>query len=142
MSTGELHLHLSEDPDADRRIIWDRLIAYNRAQMGPTDYRPFTLSFSDETGETVGGAYGAIFFRWLHVEMLVVPEGQRGRGNGRRLLARIEQLARDEDCIGIWLDTYAFQAPGFYRKHGFEPVGVIEDLPPGSRRFFLARRLA
>lgn len=140
MSAPELTACLSTDPEADRRIIWEQLVAFNRARMGPSVHEPFTVALKDAAGETVGGAYGAIFFSWLHVEMLVVPEERRGEGHGRRLLQRIETLARSAGCIGIWLDTYAFQAPGFYAKAGFTQIGSIPDLPPGSRRFFLAKR--
>lgn len=142
MTTGSLTIEPSGDPARDRAIIWDRLVAFNREQAGPNEYRPFTLTLRAENGETVGGAYGALFFRWLHVEMLVVPEGYRGRGHGRALLERIEKLARAEGCIGVWLDTYAFQAPGFYARAGFHPIGTLEDIPPGSRKIFLAKRLA
>jgi ribosomal protein S18 acetylase RimI-like enzyme len=53
----------------------------------------------------------------------------------------IEEEARARDLIGIWLDTYSFQAPGFYRKLGYEEVGRIPDYPPGQARIFLAKRL-
>jgi len=52
-----------------------------------------------------------------------------------------EKIARASDCIGIWLDTYEFQARGFYEKIGFEVFGTLEDHPAGSQRFFLRKRL-
>jgi ribosomal protein S18 acetylase RimI-like enzyme len=52
-----------------------------------------------------------------------------------------EDLAREMNCIGIWLDTFDFQAPEFYRRLGFSEFGQIEDHPPGHRRFFMRKRL-
>ena len=71
----------------------------------------------------------------------MVPAAQRGSGLGRRLMAMAEKAARGEGCVGIWLDTFEFQAPGFYEKLGFTPFGELPDHPRGGRRLFLHKRL-
>ena len=65
----------------------------------------------------------------------------RGAGLGRQLLQRAEAIARERGCHGLWLDTFSFQARGFYEKLGFSLFGEIEDYPPGHSRFFLRKRL-
>ena len=54
-------------------------------------------------------------------------------------------LVRDEhDAIlglGIWLDTFDFQAPEFYKKLGFSQFGEIVDYPPGHSRHYFQKRL-
>ena len=52
-------------------------------------------------------------------------------------MAQAERTARARGCIGIRLDTYAFQAPGFHAKLGFEAFG---DHPPGHRRIVMRKR--
>jgi len=52
-----------------------------------------------------------------------------------------EQEADRRGCIGVWVDTHSFQAPGFYERLGYSPFGVIEDYPPGHSRLFLQKRL-
>jgi hypothetical protein len=52
-----------------------------------------------------------------------------------------EDLAREKNCVGIWLDTFDFQAPDFYRKHGFSEFGQLQDYPPGHQRLFFHKRL-
>ncbi|MNJ78333.1 hypothetical protein D3C77_760620 [compost metagenome] len=52
-----------------------------------------------------------------------------------------EDLAREKGCVGIWLDTFDFQAPGFYQKLGFTEFGQLEDFPPGHKRFYFQKRL-
>jgi hypothetical protein len=42
----------------------------------------------------------------------------------------------------VWLDSFSFQAPGFYRRLGYAEFGVVEDYPPGHTRHFLKKRLA
>ena len=57
-------------------------------------------------------------------------------------MTRAEEIARQRDCIGMWLDTYSFQARGFYEKLGFTVFGQVDDHPPGEQRFFLQKRFA
>jgi ribosomal protein S18 acetylase RimI-like enzyme len=39
----------------------------------------------------------------------------------------------------VWLDTFSFQARGFYEKLGYTVFGEIENHPPGHSRFFLRK---
>jgi hypothetical protein len=38
--------------------------------------------------------------------------------------------------------TFSFQAPEFYRKHGFEVVATIDDDPRGHQNLLMRKRLA
>ena len=44
-------------------------------------------------------------------------------------------------CVGARLDTFEFQAPGFYEKLGYTRFGRIDDHPRGYSRFFMQKRL-
>ena len=44
-------------------------------------------------------------------------------------------------CQGIFLDTFSFQARGFYERLGFSVFGEILDYPAPHRRFLLAKTL-
>jgi hypothetical protein len=44
-----------------------------------------------------------------------------------------EELAIQNGCDHIHLDTFDFQARGFYKKNGFHVFGVIEDYPIGPK---------
>jgi hypothetical protein len=35
------------------------------------------------------------------------------------------------------LDTYSFQARGFYERLGYAVFGTLDDYPPGQSRIFL-----
>jgi len=43
----------------------------------------------------------------------------RGQGIGERLMPMAEEVAQKKHCTGIWLETFSFQAPGFYQKLGY-----------------------
>lgn len=95
----------------------------------------------NDQGEILGGLYGRFFYQWLFIELLSVPEQGRGQGIGSRLMQMAEDMAREKECIGIWLDTFDFQAPQFYKKLGYSELGQIVDYPPGHKRFFFQKRL-
>ena len=69
-----------------------------------------------------------------------MPDGLRGRGVGRELLDRAEVRTRERGCHSAWLDTFSFQARGFYEKLGYGEFGRL-DYPPGHDRHFMRKRL-
>ncbi|WP_344838383.1 GNAT family N-acetyltransferase [Actinocorallia longicatena] len=96
--------------------------------------------YAVEDGELVGGLAGETWLSWLHVELLWVRD--RGDGLGSRLLATAEEIARGRGCTGSRLETWSFQAPGFYAKQGYRIVGEVPDHPfPGSVDYTLIKNL-
>jgi GNAT superfamily N-acetyltransferase len=94
----------------------------------------------DDHGATIGGLWGTIAFDWLIIELLFVPEALRGSDLGTAIMNRAEAFASRRGCIGAWLDTFSFQARGFYEKLGYALVGVLPDHPRGGARYFLSKR--
>jgi len=124
-----------------RAAVLAPLQAYNVAQAGDPQARLVAILLEDDAGTAEGGLWGRIAFGWLFVELLGLPDAARGQGWGRTLMERAEAIARAAGCVGIWLDTYDFQAPGFYEKLGFVQFGAIADYPPGHTRHFYQKRL-
>jgi GNAT superfamily N-acetyltransferase len=88
-----------------------------------------------------GGLWAISLFGWMHVEMLLVPESMRGQGVGSSLMALAEAEAQRRGCLGIYVDTFSFQAGSFYEKMGFSQFGTLDDCPPGYARIFFQKRL-
>lgn len=132
----------AEPSDADREAVLLPLLAYNRVNGGPINYERVAIMLRDMTsGDSPGGLWGALYYDWLFVELLFVPDHLRGAGFGSQLLAKAEELARQRRCVGIWLDTFRFQAPAFYLKRGYETFGTLDDYPKGGKRFFFRKLL-
>lgn len=89
----------------------------------------------------LGGLTARITQRWMFIHLLAVAPEARGQRIGTTLMRAAENEALRRALLGLWLDTYSFQAPGFYAKLGFTEVGRIPDYPPGHARIFLAKRL-
>jgi GNAT superfamily N-acetyltransferase len=62
-------------------------------------------------------------------------------GLGSKLLKRAESLARRRGSRLIHLNTYSFQAPGFYEKLGYRRFGGMSGSPQGHGRHFFVKRL-
>jgi len=93
-----------------------------------------------ESGEA--GLFGSTAYGYLHVDMLFVPESLRGSGLGSRLMQQAEQEAIRRGCHGAYLETFDFQAPGFYDRLGYSVFGRLDDTPSGHTRFFLRKLFA
>ena len=137
-----LLLNLSDEADpAVRRAIAAPLNAFNDAKAGIDPWRPLVITLTDDVGTVVGGLWGSTGYAWLYVELLVVPAPQRGSGVGTRLLAMAESEALARGCTSAWLDTFEFQARGFYERLGYACFGELTDYPPGYARFFMRKSL-
>jgi len=137
-----LRIERSQPPtDEERQAILLPLRAYNASKAGVSMQEPIALLVRDDSGEILGGLYARVFYQWMFIELLSVPEQARGQGLGSKLMRMAEDVAREKECVGVWLDTFDFQAPGFYQKLGYSELGEIVDYPPGHKRLFFQKRL-
>jgi hypothetical protein len=56
-------------------------------------------------------------------------------------LSAAEAEAVAAGCTDAVLDTFSFQARGFYERHGYHVYATLEGYPPGYRQLFLHKRL-
>ena len=96
--------------------------------------------FFRDDAQIVAGLAGETYCGWLFVKYLWVSHGPRGRGVGRELMDRAEVRSRERGFHSAWLDTFSFQARGFYEKLGYEEFGRL-DYRPDHHRHFMQKRL-
>jgi GNAT superfamily N-acetyltransferase len=126
---------------AIRDAIVGSLVAYNTEKAGGDDYRPLVLVIEDTDGQVAGGLWGRTAYGWLFVELLFVPEALRGKGIGAELMYRAEREAMSRGCHSAWLDTFEFQARGFYEHLGYISFAQLSEYPPGFSRYFMKKVL-
>ena len=133
---------VDEQPDPSvRDEILKPLRTFNESRVGPIKAEGLAITLRDAGGAVTGGLWGTSVVSWLYIDLLVVPEEFRRQGLGAKLLTHAEEIARKRGCVGLWLNTGTFQAPGFYEKQGFTAFGTIPDYPPGHAAIFYLKRL-
>jgi len=138
--SNELQIDNEVTPADEARVV-RALLAFNEARIGPADERPVKFVARDSVGAVVGGILGHTRWRWMYIAKLWVDESARGQGLGTRLMEAAEDLARSRGCTDVSLDTFDYQARPFYEKLGYELFGTLEGYPPGSRQYYLRKRL-
>ncbi len=105
------------------------------------DYETFAFTAA-ENGKVVGIIRGHSYYEEVHIGDLIVLEKYRGKGIGTRLLKAAESFFADKSFDIITLSTYEFQAPEFYRKHGYEIEFVRENKKnPKLTKYFLIKHI-
>jgi GNAT superfamily N-acetyltransferase len=122
--------------------LGDEITAFNFAATDVRDGRELFAAVHDEHGELAAGVHGWTWGGTCWIERLWVREGDRGQGVGTALLIAVEQEARSRGCGQLALATHSFQAPEFYRRHGFEIAGEVADYPAGHSYFLMRKRLS
>lgn len=125
----------------DVLALEDRIDQFNVAATGADDGRYLTVILKRDDGTIYAGLHGHTWAGICEIKTLWIDESERGRGLGSRLLAAAEEEARRRGCRVIHLESFTFQAPEFYARHGFEPFARLEDLPAGHANVFLIKRL-
>jgi ribosomal protein S18 acetylase RimI-like enzyme len=134
---------VSENPDTDARdLILSLLDADNSRKMGRQERSDFAVLLRDPaTREVIGGLWAMDDLGWAFITYLYVPPAFRGQGIGEKLMTEAETIARERGMVGLWVNTFDFQAPGFYEKLGYTVFGQLEGGDQAAGQIFLRKRL-
>ncbi len=116
------------DSQLDSRLS-DELDAYNFAAVGESNLSEFTVKVEDPSGELVAGLSGWTWGTCAGIEMVWVRDDNRKSGWGARMLGAAEEVARERGCRQVLVSSFSFQAPEFYRRHGYVEFARSEGLP-------------
>jgi GNAT superfamily N-acetyltransferase len=136
---GEYRIEYTDEPAWGE--IGGGITEFNRQQVGASDERRLCYVLRAADGEVVGGVIGTTYWGWLQLDLIWVREDLRGLGHGHRLLEQAEEEALKRGATQVFLDTFSFQAPEFYSKHGYRVYGELADFPPGHTRYFMRKEL-
>jgi ribosomal protein S18 acetylase RimI-like enzyme len=137
---NELRVETAPDSN-DIEALRDSLYRYNVASVGGLEAEELSVVVRGDDGELRAGLYGWTWGGFLEVNLLWVHEQERGHGLGSHMLAAAEAEGRARGAHTAILDTHTFQAPDFYRRHGYEVYATVEGYPAGHDKLFLRKRL-
>ena len=127
--------------ERDIHEIYEMLKEYNISHREASRNVPPGVFFEDENIKKLAGLTGETFGNRLCVRFLFVSERFRGKGIGSRLLETAEKEAKRRGCKYAFVDTFSFQAPAFYKKHGYQEVFVLEEYPYTGKRHYYTKEL-
>ena len=134
-------ISVDKPDDSVWEVVGGGIHNFNLQQAGDTQHKQLCYVLRAPDQKIAGGLIGATYWNWFYIELLFVNEELRGRGYGHRLLEFAEDEARQRGAKNVYLDTFSFQAPGFYKKHGYHVFGKLQDFPPGHQRYFFTKQL-
>lgn len=114
---------------------------FNDAAAPLHEVRPLACYGRTADGRLLGGAVGRLWGPACELLQLWVADEHRRRGLGRALMLAFEQAAAARGARSVHLETFSFQAPGFYRRLGYEPQYERRDFPHGIVKWHLLKRL-
>ena len=141
VGAAAVRTEVSASPSAeDCKVVIGGLAAFNES-FAELHNVSLAVLVREAGGATLGGLLGHTGGGWFQIDVLWLPDPMRGSGLGRRLMVEGEVEARGRGCVGAFVNTGSFQAPGFYQKLGYTVCGVIAGLPRGHSRITLSKRL-
>lgn len=131
-----------ENMESEKTQELENLIKeYNRSKREPSRSEPLNIYVEDEQGNLMAGMVAETFGNWLEIEYLYVREDLRGQGLGSRILKMAEKESRERRCKYSFVDTFNFQAPKFYEKHGYKEVFSLKKYPYIGERYYYTKEL-
>lgn len=138
----------SSNPDVCTTILnglEDFNVKFFKKKHESLELDSFVIYAKDDHSLIIGGLNGYIFESdfgsWAAVDYAWIDENRRHQGIGTELFERVEVLARMKNCNHIQLFTWAYQAVDFYKKLGFECIGIIPEWIENHDAVFLRKKL-
>ncbi len=127
----------------DAKAISDGIINFNRHSVGlePYDDEIKFSIFVKDKDEVVGGLRAVCYWNTLHIELLWLDKGIRGKGVGVQVIQRAEKFAKEKGYEKSFVETTSWQAKPFYEKQGYQLQYSIKDRPKGHESLYLIKEL-
>jgi ribosomal protein S18 acetylase RimI-like enzyme len=126
-------------PALEGGVVDAGLEAYNLGAAPLHEVRRLSCFARDRSETVIGGAVGRTWAHACELQQIWVDAEHRRHGLGGELLRKFEGLARRRGCHTFYLETFNFQAPDFYRKHGYRVAAQISAFPHGIFKVVMVR---
>ncbi|CNH51969.1 putative acetyltransferase [Yersinia thracica] len=136
-----MNINVTDKPNPeDEEYVIDGLWAHNDKTQ-PVDIHPLFLTVTDDNGKVVAGLVARTWWGGLEIQYLWVSDEYRKSGYGRQLMEKAEEEALKRGCHMAYVDTFDFQAKGFYEKLGYRAYGNLGGYAKKHTRHYLAKEI-
>lgn len=125
----------------DKEAIFQELLKYNLLHIENKEVKELGIYVEDESGKRAAGLIGDTHGNWLEIEFLWVNQENRGQHIGTQLMGKAEEVAKERGCKSVFLNTFSFQAPEFYKKLGYEEAFTLNNYPLTGKRHYYIKKL-
>lgn len=139
----DIDLEFTDQPRADDLARLETGLVEHAVRAGaPLDSEKLCV-FGRQDGRIIGGLESWLYLRYatLFIKEFWLSEAFRGHGLGRRMVEMVEVEAGRRRAGLCYLDTFSFQALGFYQKLGYEVFGTLPMPSGGIIRYWLKKDL-
>lgn len=127
--------------EQDKDDVFQELLKYNLAHIECKEVKELGIFIENKDGKKVAGLIGETRGNWLTIEYLWVSEALRGQDIGTEIVNKAEKIAKERGCKYVFLNTFSFQARGFYIKLGYKEVFALENYPVEGKRHYFTKTL-
>ena len=114
---------------------------YNESFTGPSEAVEFVVTLRDPDGEFLGGVYCDLYWNALFIKWVWLDESVRKTGLGASLMRDAEAEGKRRGATLSHLDTFSFQARGFYEKLGYRVFGTLDYPGTDFQRHYMSKAL-
>lgn len=133
-------LIIREINDEDQRTLEQNLHSFDYEQTNTNNNKKISFGYYDENRLVAGITAKIEGYKILYIETLFVDLKYRHLGIGKNLMQQMEQRAIFEGIKVIRLDTYSWQALGFYQKLNYKIAATI-NLSNNNSEYILIKEL-
>lgn len=139
-----VELQIIKNPDSeDISFVRESLKSFNSQFTSSIPFsKPLAVNLVlKENDSVIAGLLGYIYWGCFHIDILWIDDRYRKQGYGTHLLEKAEEIAKENKCSFIHLDTLSFQAQGFYIKNGYSVFGELDGYPDGIKRYYMKKEI-
>ncbi|WP_044617779.1 GNAT family N-acetyltransferase [Gynuella sunshinyii] len=137
-----MNLIVTQNPDQDLVDgIRAGLQVHNRPFLENVVRTHLSVHGKFEDGSVACGIVGEVWGAWLSIKYLFVSPSRKQQGIGSELLSKLEERAVSLGAKQAVLETYSFQAKGFYEKNGYELRMTLDNCPETEQLHYMTKVL-
>lgn len=130
-----------EPKPEDFKALSEGLLAHHASKGHKRTWKKFCIFLKDKNRKAHAGITVTFTWNGMHIDSLWVDDSIRGQDWGSRLLKMVEKEAVKRNCTIAYTDTFSWQAPEFYKKHGYTLYGKLGGFPKGESLNYFCKNL-
>ena len=128
-------------PSEESALLDNGLGQFNDSAAPIQEVQSFSCFAKAESGQLIGGAVGRRWGQCCELQQLWVETSYRRHGIGADIVRAFEAHASKHGCNLIYLETFSFQAPEFYKAMGYKVEHERSGFPHNIVKYQMAKHI-